>query len=173
LVANGAERVKKSIVLVGLPGAGKTTIGRRLAARLRLPFQDSDEAVAAEAGLAVAEIFARHGEAAFRDLERRMVARLAEGPPCVLATGGGAFVDPGSRALLRARCLVVWLDGDIGLFAARAGPRPLLDAADPAGALRRLAAVRNPLYAEAHVRIDCGDLRPAAVADRILAAFRL
>jgi shikimate kinase len=164
--------VKKSIALVGLPGAGKTTVGRRLAARLHLPFQDSDAAIEAEAGLAVAELFAQAGEAQFRDLERRAIARLAEGPLCVLATGGGAFLDAGSRALLLTRCLVVWLDGDAGVFAARAGPRPLLDLADPARSLRRLAAARNPVYAEAHLRIDCGALRPDRVADLVLAALR-
>lgn len=171
-MANGADSVKKSIVLAGLPGAGKTTVGRRLAARLHLPFQDSDAAIETETGLAVADLFAQAGEAQFRDLERRTVARLAEGPLCVLATGGGAFLDPGSRALLLARCIVVWLDGDVDTFAARAGPRPLLDPADPAGSLRRLAAARNPVYAEAHLRIDCGALRPAQVADLILAALR-
>lgn len=165
--------MKKSIALVGLPGAGKSTVGRRLAARLRLPFQDSDAAIEAEAGLNVAEIFAEAGEAAFRSLERRAIARLAEGPPGVLATGGGAFLDPGSRALLLANCTVIWLDGDIDIFAARAGPRPMLDAADPAGSLRRLAAARNPIYAEAHLRIDCGTLRPDAVVNRVLAALRI
>ena len=170
-MANGAERVKKSIALVGLPGAGKTTVGRRLAARLHLPFQDSDAAIEAETGLAVADLFAQAGEAQFRDLERRVVARLTEGPLCVLATGGGAFLDPGSRALLLARSIVVWLDGDVGVFAARAGPRPLLDPADPAGSLRRLAAVRNPVYAEASLRIDCGVLRPEGVARLIMAAL--
>jgi shikimate kinase len=172
LVANGADSAKKWIALVGLPGAGKTTVGRRLATRLRLPFQDSDALIEAETGLAVPDLFARAGEAQFRALERGVIARLAEGPPCVLATGGGAFLDPGSRDLLLARCIVVWLDGDAGAFAERAGPRPLLDAANPAGSLRRLAAARNPIYAEAHCRIDCGTLRPGQVVDLILAALR-
>ena len=171
-MANGAERAKRSIALVGLPGAGKTSVGGRLAARLGLPLQDSDAVVAAEAGLAVAEIFARAGETVFRDLERRAIARLAEGPRCVLATGGGAFLDAGSRALLLARCTVVWLDGDIGRFATRAGPRPVLDPSDPEGSLRRLAAARNPIYAEAHLRIDCATLRPDAIAALILRSLR-
>jgi shikimate kinase len=172
-VANGADRVKKSIVLVGLPGAGKTTVGRRLAARLHLPFQDSDATIEAETGLAVADLFAQAGEARFRALERGAIARLADGPLGVLATGGGAFLDPGSRALLLARCTVVWLDGDPADFAARAGPRPLLDPADPAGSLRRLAAARNPVYAEAHLRIDCTALRPEGIARLIMAALRI
>ena len=129
--------------------------------------------IAAETGLAVADLFAQAGEAQFRELERRVVARLAEGPLCVLATGGGTFLDPGSRALLLARSIVVWLDGDVGVFAARAGPRPLLDPADPAGSLRRLAAARNPVYAEAHLRIDGGALRPEGVARLILAGLRI
>lgn len=165
--------MKKSIALVGLPGAGKTSVGRQLAARLRLPFQDSDATIEMEAGLGVAEIFAQAGERQFRDLERRAIARLAEGPPCVLATGGGAFLDAGSRALLRARCTIIWLDGDIDTFAARAGPRPLLDPADPAASLRRLAAARNPVYAEAHLRIDCGALRPDGVAGLIQSGLRI
>lgn len=164
--------MKKSIALVGLPGAGKTSIGRRLAGRLRLPFQDSDAAIEAETGLTVAEIFAQAGEAQFRALERRMIARLAEGPSGVLATGGGAFLDPDSRTLLLAHCLVIWLDGDVGILAARAGSRPLLNPVDPVRSLQRLAAARNPVYAQAHLRIDCGTLRPAEVVERILATVR-
>lgn len=174
-MANGSDRAKRWIALVGLPGAGKTTVGRRLAARLRLPFQDSDEMIEAETGIAVPDLFARAGEAQFRDLERRVVARLMEGPLCVIATGGGAFLDPGSRSLLLARCITIWLDGDIGLFAERAsrpGMRPLLDRDDPVGSLRGLAAARNPIYAQAHLRIDCGALRPERVIDQILAALR-
>ena len=174
-MANGSDSTKTSIALVGLPGAGKSTAGRRLAARLRLPFQDSDALIEAETGLVVRELFAQAGEAQFRALERGVIARLAEGPPCVLATGGGAFLDPGSRALLLARATVIWLDGDPDLFAARAGQdgaRPLLDRDAPDGSLRRLAAVRNPIYAEAHCRIACGTLRPGQVVDLILAALR-
>jgi shikimate kinase len=165
--------VKNSIALVGLPGAGKTTAGRRLAARLGLPFQDSDAAIEAETGLSVRDIFRQAGEAPFREMERGAIARLTEGPLCVLATGGGAFLDPASRALLLARCTVVWLDGEVSVFAARAGPRPLLDPVDPAASLQRLAAARNPIYAEAHLRIDCGILRPDQVAGLILTALRI
>lgn len=172
-MANGAERAKKSIALVGLPGAGKTTVGRRLAARIDLPFRDSDAAIETETGLPVRDIFVQAGEKTFRDLERGALARLADGPLCVLATGGGAFLDPGTRALLLARCIVVWLDGDIPVFAARAGPRPLLDPAHPVSSLRRLAAARNPIYAEAHLRVDCGTLRPDGVANLILTALRI
>jgi shikimate kinase len=131
--------------------------------------------IEAETGVAIPDLFAPAGEAQFRDLERRAIARLAEGPLCVIATGGGAFLDPGSRALLLGRCIVIWLDGDPGLFAVRAGRdgvRPLLDRDDPVGSLRRLAAARNPVYAEAHRRIDCGALRPADVVDLILAALK-
>lgn len=162
-----------SIVLVGLPGAGKSTVGRRLAARLGLPFADTDEAIAADADLSIPNIFARHGEAAFRDAERQLIAGLVERPPQVIATGGGAFLNPVTRARLLAYCTVIWLDGDVSVFARRAGPRPLLDSADPLGSLKRLAAVRNPIYAEAHLRIDSGALRPEGVVDRIVAALRI
>ena len=160
-MTNGPDRVKKPIVLIGLPGAGKTTVGRRLAKRLKLPFVDADAEIEAAAGLKVAEIFERFGEAHFRDGERRVIARLVDGPPRVIATGGGAFMNEQTRALILARCTAIWLDGDVEMLAERAsrsGKRPLLDKADPAASLRTLAALRNPVYAEAHLRI--GSDRP-------------
>lgn len=141
---------EKSVVLVGLMGAGKTTIGRLLAERLGLPFLDSDREIEAATGMSVAALFESRGEAHFRELERREIARLAAGPPNVIAAGGGAFVDDASRALILDRCTAVWLDGELATFAARArqnGGRPLLDDLD------RLASVRAPLYAEAHLRV--------------------
>lgn len=156
------NRMKKPIVLVGLMGAGKTTIGRRLAKRLSLPFADSDAEIEAAAGLTIPEIFERFGEAHFRDGERRVIARLIQGSGGVIATGGGAFVNPETRALILERCTAVWLDGDIAILARRIGRgthRPLLDRADPQASLRALAEVRNPIYAEAHftVRGDRAD----------------
>ena len=135
-------RHEKPIVLVGLMGAGKSTVGRRLAKRLGLPFVDADAEIEAAAGLSVAGIFERHGEAHFRDLERRVIDRLVEGGPRVIATGGGAFMNPETRALILSRCTAIWLDGDIDTLAARAarrGRRPLLASGDPRALLRALA----------------------------------
>ncbi len=173
---NRPDRVKKSIALVGLMGAGKTTVGRRLAKRLRLPFLDSDAEIEAAAGLTVREIFERFGEAHFRDGERRVIARLIDGPLCILATGGGAFMNAETRAMILDRCTAIWLDGDAATLAGRAGRsgrRPLLDKGDPVGALQALAEIRNPVYAEAHLRIAAGDLSQEQMVDRILAALSL
>jgi shikimate kinase len=170
---NGPERVKKSIVLVGLMGAGKTSVGRRLANRLDLSFADADAEIEAAAGLSIAEIFERFGEAYFRDGERRVIARLIEGPPRVIATGGGAFLNPETRALILERCTAIWLDGDVALLAeraARSGRRPLLDGADPVTSLRALAAVRNPIYAEAPIRVS-SDRGQEETVEAILAAL--
>ena len=150
-------RPDRSIVLVGLMGAGKSTVGRRLAKRLDLPFVDADAEIEQAAGLAVAEIFERFGEPYFRDGERRVIARLLDGPPRVIATGGGAFVDERTRALVLKRCIAVWLDADIDTLAervSRRAHRPLVDNKDPAAVLRALAEQRNPAYAQAHVRIS-------------------
>lgn len=165
--------MKKSIVLVGLMGAGKTTVGRALAKRLHLPFVDADAEIEAAAGLTVPEIFERFGEAQFRDGERRVIARLVDGPPRVIATGGGAFMNPETRSLVLERCTAVWLDGDIATLADRArrsGRRPLLDKNDPEGSLRALAEVRNPVYAEAHIRIG-SDRRHEQTVDDIVTAL--
>ena len=146
----------RPVVLVGLMGVGKSTVGRRLAARLGLPFADADAEIEAAAGLSVAEIFERYGEAHFRDGERRVIARLIDGTPKVIATGGGAFIDPDTRALILARAVAVWLDADIATLVERVGrrsTRPLLTGRDPQQVLAALAAVRNPLYAEAQIHI--------------------
>lgn len=170
-MSKAPDLAKKPIALIGLMGAGKSTIGRRLAKRLGLPFADSDAEIEAAAGLTVAEIFARFGEAHFRDGERRVIARLVEGPLGVIATGGGAFVDAGTRALILARCTAIWLDGDAGIFAERAsrrGGRPLLGDSDPRERLLALAQARNPIYAEAHFAV-CSDIVPHERAvDRIV-----
>jgi shikimate kinase/3-dehydroquinate synthase len=150
----------RPIVLVGLMGAGKTAIGKRLAARLGLPFVDADHEIEAAAGMTVAEIFARYGERAFRDGERRVIARLLSGAPVVLATGGGAFMDAETRALVRARGLSVWLRVPLHVLVRRVSgraDRPLLTGRDPAVVLADLAAKRYPTYAEADVVVDCAD----------------
>jgi shikimate kinase len=167
-------RLEKSIALVGMMGAGKSTVGRRLAKRLGLAFVDADAEIEAAAGLGIAEIFERYGEAHFRDGERRVLARLIEGPRRVIAAGGGAFIDPGTRALMLARCTAIWLDVDVETLAERVGRRnhrPLLKGQDPLTRLRDLAAVRNPLYAEAHIRIASGGLAHEKTVQRIIAAL--
>lgn len=137
-------------------GAGKSTVGRRLAARLKLPFVDADAEIEAAADLSIAEIFERHGEAHFRDGERRVIARLMEGPAKVIATGGGAFINEQTRELILREALAIWLDADIGVLADRVGrrdTRPLLRGKDPVQVLTDLARIRNPLYAQAQLRI--------------------
>jgi shikimate kinase len=165
---------EKSIALIGMMGAGKSTVGRRLAKRLGLPFVDADDEIEAAAGLSVAEIFERYGEAHFRDGERRVLARLIEGPPRVIAAGGGAFMDPDTRALMLARCTAIWLDVEVGILAERVGRRdhrPLLKGQDPLTRLRDLAALRNPVYAEAHIRIHGGGLAHEKTVELIIAAL--
>jgi shikimate kinase len=171
-----AGRPDRCIVLVGLMGAGKTTVGRRLAKRLALPFLDSDEEIERAADHSIAEIFDRFGEASFRDGERRVLRRLIGGPPKVIATGGGAFMDGETRALILEEAVAVWLQAEVETLAERAvrrGQRPLLKDKDPAGVLRALAAVRDPVYAEAplHIRSDGGSHEQAV--DAILAALGL
>ena len=147
----------RSIVLVGLMGSGKSTIGRRLAQRLGMRFADADDEIERAAGMTISDIFARFGEAHFRDGERRVISRLLGEKPMVLATGGGAFVNEETRALILQGSLCIWLDADIATLVERVGRRshrPLLKDRDPAEVLRQLAAVRNPIYAEAHLRVS-------------------
>jgi shikimate kinase len=156
-VSDLAKRLDRPVVLVGLMGVGKSTVGRRLAKRLGLPFVDSDAEIEdAVGGATTAEIFERYGEAQFRDGERRLVARLIDGKVRVIATGGGAFVDPRTRALLNERAITVWLDAPVDVLAERTGrrnTRPLLRDGNRAETLARLADERGEAYAEAHIRI--------------------
>lgn len=148
---------ERSIVLVGLMGSGKSTVGRRLAQRLGMRFSDADDEIERAAGMTVSDIFARFGEAHFRDGERRVIARLLSGKPLVLATGGGAFINDDTRALILRDSLCIWLDADIPTLVERVGRRghrPLLKNRDAGEVLRELAAVRNPIYAEAHLRVS-------------------
>ena len=147
----------RSIVLVGLMGSGKSTIGRRLAQRLGMRFADADDEIERAAGMTISDIFARVGEAHFRDGERRVIARLLAEKPMVLATGGGAFINEETRALILKDSVCVWLDADIPTLVERVGRRshrPLLKDRDPGEVLRDLAAVRNPIYAEAPLRVS-------------------
>ena len=155
-------------------GAGKTTVGRRLARRLHLPFLDTDAEIERAAGLGIAEIFERFGESRFRQGEREMIARLVEGPACVIATGGGAFADDETRALILARCTAVWLDADVDTLAervSRRNHRPLLRGRNPREALAALAAARNPAYAQADIAVRDAALAPDRVVERILVAL--
>jgi shikimate kinase len=150
----------RTIVLVGLMGAGKTKIGRRLATRLNLPFFDSDSEIEAAAGETIEEIFRHRGEAVFRDGERRVIARLLAQPVHVLATGGGAFMDPATRALIGRRAVSVWLRADLDVLFARVvrrNNRPLLQQPDPRAVLAELIERRHPIYAEADLVIDSGE----------------
>ena len=151
-----ALAARRPITLIGLMGAGKSSIGKRLGDALGLPFVDADDEIVLAAGLSIPEIFERFGEAHFRDGERRVIARLIDGTPKVIATGGGAFMNPETRDLILARTLAVWLDADIATLVERVrrrGGRPLLAGRDPGQVLRELAAVRCPVYALAPIRV--------------------
>ncbi|KAA9013455.1 MULTISPECIES: shikimate kinase [Sphingobium] len=144
------------IVLVGMMGVGKSTVGRRLAARLGLNFVDADEEIEKAAGMTVTEIFERYGESYFRDGERRVIARLMDGVPKVIATGGGAFMQDETRKLILDAATAIWLDADIEILVdrvARRESRPLLKNRDPRIVLTELAAVRNPVYALAPIHV--------------------
>jgi shikimate kinase len=165
---------RRTIVLVGLMGAGKTKIGRRLAARLNLPFFDSDTEIEAAAGEPIEEIFRNRGEAVFRDGERRVIARLLTQPIHVLATGGGAFMDPATRALIARRGVSVWLRADLDVLLARVARRnnrPLLQQRDARGVLAELIERRHPIYAEADVTIDSGEGPLELTMARVVAAL--
>lgn len=166
--------LKRTIALVGMMGAGKSSVGRRLAAKLGVPFRDADSEIEEAAGCTVSEIFARFGEAAFRDGERRVIARLLSEPPHVLATGGGAFIDAGTRQKIKAQAVSVYLRASIDLLLARVqrrDNRPLLKDGNPRDVLEKLMAVRGPIYAEADIQLESDDGPHSAVVDRIIAAL--
>jgi len=165
---------QRTIVLVGLMGAGKTKIGRRLAARLNLPFSDSDIEIESAAGESIEDIFRHWGEAVFRDGERRVIARLLAQPTHVLATGGGSFVDAGTRAAIARRGVSVWLRADLDVLLSRVsrrGNRPLLQESDPRAVLATLIERRHPIYAEADLVIDSGEGPVEQTASRVIAAL--
>lgn len=163
------------MVLVGLMGAGKSTVGRRLARRLGLPFIDSDAAIEDAAGLPAGEVFKRYGEADFRDGERRLVARLVEGPVRVIATGGGAYVNESTRKLLNERAITIWLDAPVDQLAERTArrpeTRPMLQQGDRQEVLVRLIQERGPKYAEAHIRIPSDGGSHGEVVESIVHAL--
>ena len=165
---------RRSLVFVGMMGAGKTTLGRRVAARLDIPFADLDQEIEKAAALTVAEIFARHGEAHFRDGERRVIARLLADGPQVLATGGGAFMNAETRAAIAQAGVSVWIEADPAVLFARIRhkpTRPLLQTPDPEGTLRRLVAERYPVYAGADVTVKSRDVSKDMMTEEILATL--
>ncbi|MEY4783978.1 MAG: hypothetical protein RIR41_1913 [Pseudomonadota bacterium] len=157
---SGARRLERTIALVGMMGVGKSTVGRKLAESLAAPFVDSDEEIEKAAGLSVQEIFAMHGEPEFRRGERRVIERLLNGPQIVLATGGGAYMDATTRALLKEKAVTVWLRADLDLIWKRVNrrdTRPLLKRDNPRQVLADLLAQRAPVYAEADLTVDSGE----------------
>jgi shikimate kinase len=157
---NKAAYAHRTIALVGLMGAGKSTVGRRLADKLGREFYDSDVEIEKAAGLSIADIFSIHGEAEFRRGERKVLARLLEGEPHVLATGGGAYLDPQTRALLREKAITVWLNADLETIwkrVSKRNTRPLLRAPDPKGVLTKLFEEREPIYSQADLSVTSVD----------------
>jgi len=167
-----ATAAGRRIVLVGLMGAGKTSVGRRLAKALGAPFVDADEEIVAAAGMSIADIFETYGEPVFRDLERRVIARLLDGPPGVIALGGGAFVDPTTRARVKEKAISIWLDADLDTLVERTSrkraSRPLLKDGDLRAKLARLLEERRSCYAEADHRVESGARPPEEIAAAIL-----
>jgi shikimate kinase len=158
--AAAPDRLAKTIALVGMMGVGKSTVGRKLAEQLGVPFIDSDEEIEKAAGLSVREIFDKHGEPEFRRGERKVIERLLNGPPIVLATGGGAYMDPETRALMKQKAVTVWLRADLDVIWKRVNrrdTRPLLKRENPRQVLADLDAQRAPIYAEADIVVDSGD----------------
>lgn len=165
---------ERSIVLVGMMGAGKTSIGKRLAQRLGLPFVDADTEIEAAANQSISEIFDSHGEAYFRDGERRVIQRLLNESTKVLATGGGAFMADETRANIKAKAVSIWLNADLDVLLMRVrrrNNRPLLMATDPEAVMRKLLAERNPIYAEAAIHIKSREIAHETVVNEIIAAL--
>jgi shikimate kinase len=166
---------RRSIVLVGMMGVGKSSIGRRLAARLSIPFVDADGEIEKAAGMSVADIFARHGEADFRSGEARVIARLLESGPQVLATGGGAFMNQKTRDAIRAKGVSIWLKAELEVLlrriSKRRSERPLLATDDPATTLRNLLTEREPVYAEADLTVQSSDVSHDAIVADIMTAL--
>ncbi len=165
----------RSVVLVGMMGAGKSSVGRRLAARLGIAFVDADMEIEKAAGMSIADIFARHGEPSFRSGEARVIARLLEAGPQVLATGGGAFINPETRAAVAAKGISVWLAADLDVLLRRLGKRrserPLLQTGEPAETIRGLLAQREPVYAQADITVQSRDVTHDTIVADIVTAL--
>lgn len=168
------HRLDRPVALVGMMGAGKSTIGKRLARALDLDFVDSDDAIGDACGLTAGEVFERYGEVDFRDGERRVMTRLLEDGVQVIATGGGAFADQGTRELLKEKAITVWLDASIDVLAARTAgrqTRPLLNTPDPRATLERLMADRRQFYAQADIHVTSGNVAHREVVGWIVNAI--
>ena len=173
-ISNHISSPDKIIVLVGLMGAGKSCVGRRIAQTLDIPFLDADAEVEAAAGCSIVDIFERYGEEEFRDGERRVIARLLDGPPSVIATGGGAFIDGQTRKLINENGLSVWLRADLDTLVSRTAGRthrPLLNSGDQRKTLSDLIDQRYPIYAQANVTVDTGSDSANVTCSRVLDAI--
>jgi shikimate kinase len=167
--------LNRTVALVGMMGAGKSSVGRRLATRLGVEFRDADTEIELAAGCVVSEIFERFGEPAFRDGERKVIARLLAEPPHVMATGGGAFVDPLTRARLKESAITVWIKAPVDVLMSRVkrrDNRPLLRTADPRGTLERLLNERAPIYAEADITVESDEGPHSVAVDHIIGALK-
>jgi len=166
---------RRSIVLIGMMGVGKSSIGRRLAARLGIPFVDADTEIEKAAGMSIPDIFARHGEANFRNGEARVIARLLESGPQVLATGGGAIMNADTRAAIRQKGVSVWLNAEFEVLmrriSKRKNDRPMLQTSDPAETLRRLLKEREPIYAQADITVQSREVSHESIVADIMTAL--
>ena len=173
----GAEvpiNTDRSVVLVGLMGAGKSTIGRRLAARIGWGFCDSDDEIEEAAGMSISEIFSAYGESEFRALERRVIARLLDSAPRVLATGGGAFMNDETRGIIKEKGISIWLKAELPVLVervSRRNTRPLLHNADPNEVLTRLMNERYPVYAQANLTVESNDAPQDETVSAVLRAL--
>ncbi|TWT08748.1 shikimate kinase [Reyranella sp. CPCC 100927] len=174
LTARSVPAPDRTVALVGLMGAGKSAIGRRLAHRLGLPFIDADIEIEKAADCSIEEFFDRYGEAQFRAGERRVIQRLLDGPAIVLATGGGAFMDPQTRMVMRERAITIWLRAELPVLIERVGRRtnrPLLKQDNPEAVLQRLMSIRYPIYAEADITVDSRDSPADRTTDEVIDAL--
>jgi shikimate kinase len=166
---------RRSVVLVGMMGVGKSSIGRRLGVRLGIPFVDADTEIEKAAGMSIADIFSRHGEADFRSGEARVIARLLDGGPQVLATGGGAIMNADTRAAIKAKGVSIWLDAEFDVLMRRISKRkherPMLQTADPAATLRDLLTVRAPVYAQADLTVQSREVPHDAIVAEIMTSL--
>jgi shikimate kinase len=168
-------KLNRTVALVGMMGAGKSSVGRRLASRLNVPFKDADTEIELAAGCPVSEIFSRYGEPAFREGERKVIARLLGEPPMILATGGGAFINAETRARLKECTMTVWISVPLEVLMRRVqrrNTRPLLQTTDPQATLEKLLAERTPIYAQADLTVESHDGPHATPVDEIIAALK-